>query len=218
MKNETQNNAKRLIDLLMEGKLKRKSAPLVIFIILAIIVGLYFAAMGKISSKEEQYYMGRKEYFNINDFFTASQKGVDLTCLGENGDHILYFIAGYKYDLTLLKKMKEQGLDFNKRNDQGLNVLEQVLLQLEVSEVSLTGPFQENLKTLKELGFTASDESIRIISKKCEKVSRLTCLKMVYYFKGLGMNDHAKSYAKRTCYEPKNEDLCLLAQEAIKKD
>jgi hypothetical protein len=213
MTNKAQENAKRLINILLEGKLKRKKAPFIIFIILLIVVGSYLLGQSRFKNEKEKYYMTRTQYFNLNDFNSAKKDKIDLTSLGDKGNHILYFIGEYRYDLTLLKTMKSEGLDFMALNSEGHNTLEQILLDLPVSKASLAGPFQENIRALNSLGFKVQDETIRQISKKCEKNNPLTCIKAAFYFKEMNMKDHSASYAKRTCYKPVNEDLCNLAKD-----
>ena len=213
MENKAQSNAKRLINLLLEDKNKKKKAPFVIaFIIIVTLCSLYAMKL-QVKNKKIEYYIGRTQFFNLNDYQSAKENGIDLSSLGKNGNHIIFYISEYKYDLTLLNEMKKSGLNFKKENDNGLNILEQVLNELEINKLSLTGPFQSNLKTLIKLGFEVSDENVRVISKKCEKNNPMTCLKMAYYFKALGKIDHSKSYAKRTCYQPINEELCQIAKD-----
>lgn len=218
MTNEAQKNAKTLIRILTEDKFKKKYAPLVVgFGVIALGV-LSFFFFKTSHSYKEKYYIGREDKLSTKDIDQAIKDKINLHLLGKEKRHILYYLASKKYNLKILKYLKDSGIKLNELDNGGKNSLERIILDLKLDEVSMENVFYENISVLISLEMKVSDETIKSISKSCQDGSLLTCLKMAYYFKAINKMELAKSYAKRSCYSAKDYFTCKIASTYILKD
>ncbi|OUR99849.1 hypothetical protein A9Q84_02130 [Halobacteriovorax marinus] len=218
MDNQTQKNAKTLLRILTEDKFKRQRAPYVIAfgaLVLGTITYLFFSSS---YDNKESYYISRESKLSIKDIDQAQKEGINLEALGDDKRHIVYHLAKSQYNLTILKYLKDTGIDLLLLDQEGKNTLERIILSLKLSEFNLENHYYGNISVLLSLGMKVSDDTIKEISKLCQNGALDTCLKMAFYFKAIDRKEHAKSYAKRSCYSSKDYYICKIASNYILKD
>lgn len=218
MSNKAQVHAKRLLKILSEDKYKRKRAPIILSVGLVALIILTITFYKKNHLTKESYLISREERLSFNDIDSAIKGGVDLEAIGDEKRHILYYLAKGPYSLEILSYLKKSGINLQRLDSKKKNVLENILLDLDPDIKSLEEHFYKNISTLLSLELVASEETIKEVSKKCESNSTSTCLKMAFYFKALNKPDHARSYAKRSCYTSSDKSICELAKNYILKD
>lgn len=218
MENKAQSNARKLLKILTEDKYKRRRAP---FIISIGVIALFIIAISFYKNNQksqESYLISREERLSYKDIDNALKRGVNFESLGKEKKHILYYLANGKYSLEAISYLKKSGVKLNSLNAESKNALEDILLNLVPSHKNLEEHFYQNISTLLSLDLTVSDTTIREASKSCEESSLVTCLKIAYYYKALGKEEHATSYAKRSCYTSKDDSICAIAKNYILKD
>ncbi|WP_127713974.1 hypothetical protein [Halobacteriovorax sp. HLS] len=215
MESETQKKTNRLIEILREGKYRRDRAPLIIFIILFMISALTYMKFQMREKENQKYFISRGSYFDIKDIQKAKELNIDLAQLGEQRNHILYYIFTELYDLEVLNQLQKSGINFFATNIKSYNALEQVLMYSTLGPSSIN-IISKNIATLVELKLEIKEATIRELSKKCEQYA-MSCVNMAIYFKIIKQEEHTKSYAKRACYQSEKSKYCEVVKDYIKE-
>ena len=212
MTNKSQLHAKRLLNILMEGKVKKRKAPFLIALVVFIGTCTFFYKSYSDNKRDDNYFISRGATFNLNDIKKAKELKFDLTKMGSDDNHIIYYLSQDRISVSTLKMIEDAGFKLDSPNDKKENPLEQILLYRRYSPVFFDNIVTHNFKILNDLNFITSEKVIKKVSKICERHNPMACLKMAFYFKLIGKVEHSKSYAKRACYKPINKELCKIAE------